>query len=653
MRFFSHDFRRVEMRLLHAVLAVGTFLSGGQVLAQVVASVSERDFLSDMPIVLSVSRLPQRLDETPGAVTILDRDMIRQSGARDVADLLRLVPGFQVSDSFESVAPQVSYHGAFNSYSNRLELMIDGRSAYSPYFIGSIAPGLETVALEDIERIEVLRGSNSAAYGARAVLGVINIVTRDTADTLGLQGAVTVGDNGIRDSEARFGWGELGRTFRLTADTRGDDGLQGANGHNRVSRVNFRSDMHPNGQDEVQVRLGAMNIDSGKGLLGFVGNPWHNVSFDSSYAQLDWRRSLGEDADLAFKLSHNQEKYGDKFPYSLGINDVYTVSASGQSSSDAVSLQYTWRQGPNWRTVIGGEFRSERVQSPGLYNTDTTFVTDFTRLFGNVEWRVTPTVLVNVGALAEHDSVSGDTLSPRLMLNWHMTDAQTWRVGVSKAVRPPSTYEDFANVQFNYHGHLLGWNTFATGNLQPENVLSREIGYLGEFAQIRANLDVRLFHEQINQFIEHVTYYGGLPSNYANGAGFAIRGLEYQFKWKPWPGGQFVVNQTYTRNDAADLGVATAAPQLASSIAYFQQLPGQFELTLMHADNSKATLVGAAADSAVAMTRTDVRLAKALRWGMRRGEIALVVQNLGAAYADYRSNFLFQRQAFITLRVDD
>ncbi|MEI8169567.1 MAG: Plug domain-containing protein, partial [Rhodoferax sp.] len=125
--------------------------------AQLPETVSEKDFLSDMPIVLSVSRLPQRLDETPGAVTILDRDMIRLSGARDVADLLRLVPGFQTSTTFENVAPMASYHGGFGGYSNRVQVLVDGRSAYSPYFIGSIETGMQTVALQDIERIEVLR----------------------------------------------------------------------------------------------------------------------------------------------------------------------------------------------------------------------------------------------------------------------------------------------------------------------------------------------------------------------------------------------------------------------------------------------------------------------------------------------------------------
>lgn len=652
-----------DVRLLSAAFLTGGLLVGSQALAQVVALMSEKDFLSEMPIVLSVSRLPQRLDETPGAVTILDRDTIRRSGARDVVDLLRLVPGFQVSNSFESVAPLVSYHGAFDAYSNRLELLIDGRSVYSPYFIGSIGPGLQTVALEDIERIEVLRGSNSAAYGARAILGVINIVTRDTADTLGAQGAVTVGENGIRDTQARLGWGDSRGTFRLTADTRADDGLKGANGQNRVSRINFRSDIRPNGVDEVQVRLGALTIDSGKGTDGFTGNPRHDFSFDSNYVQVDWRRSLGEDADLALKISHSQEAYKDEFPFPMrnispyySPSAIYTVSAGGQASSDDVSLQYTWRQSPTLRAVVGGEFRSERVRSHGLYDTDAPFVTNFSRLFGNLEWRALPTVLVNAGAMAERAGNSDDSLAPRLMINWHATPGQTWRAGVSKAFRPPSNYENFANVHYIWNdvNPLLSFDLtrlHSPGNLLSEEVVSREIGYLGEFPDLGLNLDVRVFREEITNFIRQVD--GTTARTYANDENFVIKGLEYQAKWQPVQGSQFILNQAYTDITSINPGSALSAPQMATSLSYYQTLPGQMNLTLTHTQSSKWTSFGGNENDARAAQRTDLRLAKALRWGTHRGEIALVVQNLGSPYADYKKEFTFQRQAFVTLRLED
>jgi hypothetical protein len=99
------------------------------------------------------------------------------------------------------------------------------------------------------------------------------------------------------------------------------------------------------------------------------------------------------------------------------------------------------------------------------------------------------------------------------------------------------------------------------------------------------------------------------------------------------------------------VGTATAAPRLANSIAYFQKLPARLELSLMRTDNSAASLL--ADETPVPIHRTDLRLAKGVRWGNYRGEISLVVQNLGAAYADYRANYLFERQAFVSLRLHD
>lgn len=633
--------------------------------AQVPLVMSEDDFLTDMPIVLSVSRLPQRLDDTPGAVTIIDSDMIRLSGARDVADLLRLVPGFQTSTSFERIAPTASYHGGFGSLSNRMQVLIDGRSVYSPYFVGSVESGLQSVSLADIDRIEVLRGSNSAAYGARAFLGVINVVTRDPADTLGLQAGLAGGENGIRDGMARVGWGQADTNFRLTAERRADDGLIGSNGHNQISRVNFRVDLRSGAKDEVQLRAGKLAIDAGKGGEGNGYDAQRETLFGSAFAQLDWRRSLGVDEDLAFSLSHSQESYSDSYPYSLiplGINDNVDISADGRASNDTVSLQHMFRRGSALRVVWGGELRREQVTSKPIYNTDAALLTGFTRLFANAEWGLASELVLNAGAMAERSSVSGASFAPRLMLNWHFAEGQTVRGGVSRAFRPPSTFEQFGDVRYSYKGLPLLVTTLARGNIHAESILVQEFGYLGDFPKHAINLDVRVFNEQISGFIVHQQYalpgatlLLSTPWDYFNGQDFSIRGLEYQTKWRPWPGAQLIFNQAYARISSTDPGDALAAPRLASSITYFQKLPGGLDLSLMHQGNSTATLQGAGADSGgqVAMTRTDLRLAWPLRIGANRGEVALVVQNLGSPYADFAPAFQFQRRAFVTLRLEN
>lgn len=654
-------------RIKPVALAVPLLLAVPGGWAQTSSVISEKDFFEEMPIVLSVSRLPQRLDETPGAVTILDRDMIRRSGARDVADLLRLVPGFQTSTSFEGDAPQASYHGGFNHFSARMQVLVDGRSAYSTYLFGSVAPGLMSVALEDIERIEVLRGSNSAAYGARAMLGVVNIVTQHTDVTQGVQAQLTKGENGIRDAQAALGWATDNAGFRISLDSRADDGLAGPNGHNEVRRVNFRSDWRASLYDEVQFRAGMLEIEAGRGEVNNVTSPYRDGVYESAFAQLDWRRALGPNDDLALTLSRTQEDYKDAFSFSLrpyGVNDSIDVSASGKTVNDSVTLQHTFRKGDGLRVVWGGEWRREQVTSPPIFNTSDALVTDFKRLFANAEWRLTPDWLLNAGFMAEQHSRFGFSLAPRLMLNWHVSPGHTLRAGVSRAFRPPSVFETSSDVRYSYNNLPLQVTSLSRGNMQPESLLSRELGYLVSLPQWGAGLDVRVFQERVSGFVDRQRYalpagsslLPSTPWDFYNSEGFSIHGLEYQLNWKPWQGAQVGFNQAYTRisfsSPLLDPDLAFAVPDLASTLVFTQKLAAGMELTLSHQDSGTTFLQGAGSYKR-AMTRTDVRLGKTLRWGARRGELALVVQNLGEPYLDFDARSEFRRRAFLTLRLDN
>jgi iron complex outermembrane receptor protein len=452
----------------------------------------------------------------------------------------------------------------------------------------------------------------------------------------------------------------------LTVDRRADDGLAGSNGRNQISRLNFRADLNTSANDEVQLRMGALAIDAGKGQIGNVDDAQRNTFLSSGYAQFDWRRSVAVDEELALSVSHAQESIHDSFPYSLppAFNDSIDISASGRASNDSAVLQHTFRRGPALRLVWGAEWRREQVTSAPAYNTDAALSTQFTRLFGNAEWRVLPELVVNAGAMAERSSDSGGSFAPRLMLNWHFAAGQTLRGGVSRAFRPASTFEQFANVRYSYNGIPLLVTTLASGNVRPESVLARELGYLVDLPKVAVQLDVRAFHEQISDFIVHKKRYllpadsNSSPSNpwdYFNGQDFAISGVEYQLKWRPWRGAQFIVNQAFTHNTFDNPGDALAAPARAGSVTYFQKLPGGLDLSLIHQDNSKATLQGAGSsvDGQVALSRTDLRLAMPLRLGNNRAELALVVQNLGSPYADFSPAFQFVRRAFLSLRVDN
>jgi iron complex outermembrane receptor protein len=627
----------------------------GAAAAQTSGVVSEKDYLGEVPVVLSVSRLPQRLDETPGAVTIIDRQMIRMSGARDVADLLRFVPGFRVSSSFESNTPQGSYHTSLSDYSNHMQVMVDGRSVYSAYMQGSTGPGLQTVALEDIERIEVHRGSNSAAYGARAFLGTINIVTRDPVDTQGAQVQLAGGDNGIQDGLVRLGWGNDDARMRLTADGRADNNLRGASGPARVQRINLRADLRASSRDMVELRTGQSVIDAGVGFAGDNGNNVRTRQLNTAFLQLDWRRSLGVDADLAVQLSRTEEAIQDRFPYAPAPS--LTIDFGGRASNDNLSLQHTLRASRTVRLVWGGELRRETIVSRPLYDTVSAFVTDFSRLFGNVEWRLHPDLLLNTGALFERSSIAGEHLSPRAMLNWHVAEGHTLRYGLTEAFRPPSNYEKYANVRYYLAGALADSTDVARGNVASEKVQTREVGYLAELPARGLSLDVRVFEERVRGLVKRVTY--DLPGSggndqaydYVNDEDFNIHGYEYQLKVRPWEDGQLVYSQSAV-DSTQSVGSGIVGAYRSQSAMFMQHLPAGFDFSLMYSE-ADATHFPGVDQAAPAVSRTDVRLARALRLAGQRAELSLVVQNLGTSYPDFLPKFRFHQQAYVMLRLEN
>ncbi|MES9847216.1 MAG: Plug domain-containing protein, partial [Candidatus Thiodiazotropha sp.] len=140
---------------------------------------TESYFYDDLPIVLSASRLSQAQSDTPTAMTVIDKKMIQASAALNLPDLLRLVPGFTVG-FFSGTSATVTYHGHADEYARDMQVLIDGRSIYDPLFGG--IPWTEIyLSLDEILRIEVIRGPNAAAYGSNSYAGVINIVTEHPA----------------------------------------------------------------------------------------------------------------------------------------------------------------------------------------------------------------------------------------------------------------------------------------------------------------------------------------------------------------------------------------------------------------------------------------------------------------------------------------
>ncbi|MFA5679139.1 MAG: TonB-dependent receptor [Pseudomonas sp.] len=198
----------------------------------------------ELPTVLSATRLQQAPADVPGSMTVIDRDLIRATGARNIPELMRLVPGMHIGYRRGNQI-NVNYHGTNVTEARRLQVLVDGRSVYRP--------GLATVdwtelalAIEDIDRIEVFRGPNTAAYGANALMGVINIITRLPQESHGTTLKYTHGNRDESDWYASHSSGSLQHNWRLSLSGQRDDGFDYDNNGNdyrngmRTTRFNLR-----------------------------------------------------------------------------------------------------------------------------------------------------------------------------------------------------------------------------------------------------------------------------------------------------------------------------------------------------------------------------------------------------------------------------
>ncbi|MEQ1593337.1 MAG: TonB-dependent receptor plug domain-containing protein [Thiobacillaceae bacterium] len=268
--------------------------------------ISEADFLADIPVVLSPSRLVQPQADSPSAVTVIDRDMIRAAGITQVFDVFRLVPGFSVARQ-DGLIGTLSYHGLGDGASRRFQVLIDGRSAYSPDF-GQVFWRNLPLSLEDIERIEVIRGPASASYGANAFLGVINILTRSGADSTHAGVMASVGERNYREWGARVGGeGEAG-SWRVSAGQHADDYYAKAADAVRDRYADLRGDWRLSTVDTLTLQAGVSNAKEAVDLAN--GRPFP-VNQHSTHGQISWQHvhNSGAETRLAYNLS--QQSVGD------------------------------------------------------------------------------------------------------------------------------------------------------------------------------------------------------------------------------------------------------------------------------------------------------------------------------------------------------
>lgn len=617
---------------LYAISGAGTVRAG--------EALSEQDYFAELPVVLSVTRLAQPLNEAPGAVTVIDRETIRRSGAREVAELLRLVPGFIVSHLGSGARPIASYHADYDAITRHLQVFIDGRSVYSSLLVGTANQGLMGVVLDDVERIEVLRGSNSAAFGANAFLGVVNIITRHAQDVRGGMVATNLGQDGVRDGTARVGWGNGTAAFRLTASRRSDDGFDRLYDGKQVEQAHLRGDLRLSTTDELMVSAGHTRYS-----WGLHENPVRDESWRNSYASLQWTRQLNPTDQIKVGAQFDEERFADFTPL---------LAADGVGRRGELEAQHSFSAGRDWRFVWGGQYRVEQVISQDLFPARPGQQFHLWRLFGNAEWKPHPQWVVNLGGMWEDHSIVGARTAPRLMLNYHVFPGHTLRIGATRAFKQPTLFELRADWRLSGVPLIL-----ASGKARAERIDAREIGYLGEIRPLRLAVDLRLFQEHVRDILRYEKPCPACPNDVVNKDPNVQHGWETQLRWRPHPDTQLLLNYTHLQLAVDPASTSDAdrirAPRNIATLTWFQKLPAGYDLSLIHYAVGEYMYIRNS-DRIPAHRQTDVRLSRQFRIGATRAEAALTVRAAFGGHEDFVERGLPEvylgRRAHATLKFE-
>ncbi|WP_372785699.1 TonB-dependent receptor plug domain-containing protein [Phenylobacterium sp.] len=384
--------------------------------------------------VTSVSKRSEPLGEAASAIYVITHDDIARSGATSVAEMLRLAPNVQVTQTSASgyVITARGFNGnpGAQSFSNKLLVLIDGRSVYSPLFSG-VYWDMQDVLPEDVERIEVISGPGATLWGANAVNGVINIITRATAQTQGGLLDAGVGDHG-RQLGLRYG-GKVSEdlTWRIYGRAVADNGERtaaGAKAGDEWSRVQggFRLDWAARPADMITFQGDVFRGSEDEPPAGD-----ENVGGRNLLAR--WNHTSGSGAELQVTAYYDHAERATE-----GGGGKFKVNTYNIDAQDSFTL------GERQQIVWGGGIRTSQYRisgTPTFFFNPASADLNLANLFAQDTITLAPTVRLTLGLKVEDDPYVKPEPLPNLRLAWSPNGALTLWGAVSKAVRSPTPFD--------------------------------------------------------------------------------------------------------------------------------------------------------------------------------------------------------------------
>lgn len=464
--------------------------------------------------VTSVSKREQRLADTSSSVYVLSNDDLRRSGFTSVAEALRLVPGMNVG-TINASQWQISARGFNGLYANKLLVLVDGRAVYHPSYAG-VFWDLQQSMLEDVDRIEVIRGPGATVWGANAVNGVVNVMTRSARDTLGtivyggggnvhqaLAGA-RFGDTLGENSYYRiFGGYQLNGSFPTASGNSAEDGWQSWHG-------GFRADHYPQAETHFTWQSDATYSDLGENSEAYNVNTLGR-----------WNRQFSARSGLELQA------YFDR------TSRTEALRAGGSSDTVDLAAQHTFAVGERHDVIwgLGYRFTAEHFEetTPLIQIRDDDSQLSLISAFVQDEFQLIPENLwLTAGTKVEHNDFTGFEWQPGVRVVWKPGERQTVWAAISRAVRTPSELEGndifavaVAGPFTGPDGGLYVPRIVGNPDAKSETLWAYEFGYRIQPSR-RVSLDLAAFYNQYDKLL-----YEGPITDFVPGTPFGTAAMPW------------------------------------------------------------------------------------------------------------------------------
>jgi iron complex outermembrane receptor protein len=491
--------------------------------------------------VTSVSKKPQRVSESAAAVHVLTSEDIRRSGATSIPELLRNVPGLHVA-RIDSSKWAISARGFNGRFSNKLLVLMDGRSVYSPHFSG-VFWDVQDTFLDDIDRIEIIRGPGGTVWGANAVNGVINIITKSADKT---NGTLVTGIGGTEERGNFAGRHGIAiddhSSFRAFAKHSKRDNSPLTNGQD--------------GSDDWDVQRGGFRYDNKMAFGGdlmvqgelYTGNAGQVVAFPITAAP--FTNIFSNDARIngQFVLGRWSTQSDDTSQTSIQAYFDRTVRREAHSNLETKTFDIEAQNRQKLASIhdviagVGYRLITDDTESSSIVSIDPSHDTyHLFSAFVQDEISVTNDVKLTVGSKFEHNSFTGFEIQPSARALWRVTPKNSVWTAVSRAIRTPSRGENGSATALAVTPGTPPILSRAIGNsnFESEELIAFEAGYKTQAAPT-LNVDIAAFYniyenlrstEPGTPFLEGANLV--LPLTLANNMSGEAHGVEIGTDWRP------------------------------------------------------------------------------------------------------------------------